>query len=132
MKVYLSGLIIGLPENEAITWRKYVADKLGEKFTCLCPMRYKFDDSDSHSRNEIVSLDKKDIIDCDIVLVNAEKTSWGTGMEIMFGYIHHKIIVTYNSDPEKLSPWVWFHSTKVLKNVDEAIEYVRTVSRNGR
>lgn len=149
-KVYLSGGIKDLSTEAASCWRYAVTEALeiveilktkdkviqqygvgnGEvpvqRFSCLDPMRHNFRDSEFQSQNEIVQLDKADIIACDIMIVNATKPSWGTAMEILFAFQNHKIIVCFTGTKyEEVSKWVAFHSTRVCKTLDEAIEYIK-------
>lgn len=124
--IYLCGGIKDLSIKDQIEWRDKSRDQLWPRFNILNPMRRNFRDDEFQSQNEIVSLDKKDIIESDILLVNATKPSWGTAMEIMFAFARHKIIITFTGDDYKnASPWVAFHSTRVCKTLDEAIKYIK-------
>jgi nucleoside 2-deoxyribosyltransferase len=135
-KIYLCGGIKDLTKEAATEWRIQAIRELESqiingtnyefKFECLDPMRRNFRSNEWQSQNEIVNLDKKDIIECDILLVNATKPSWGTAMEVLFGFEKHKIIVAFTgSDNEKdWNPWLGFHATKLTKTLDEAIAYI--------
>ena len=123
--IYLCGGIKDLSVEQQTVWRNKATEELSN-FKTLDPMRRNFRDSEFQSQNEIVSLDKKDIIECDILLVNATKPSWVTAIEIMFGLDRHKIIVAFTGDNyQKVSPWVAFHSTRVCKTLEEAIAYIK-------
>ena len=123
-KIYLCGGIKDLSVKEANDWR-VKATKILKGFQCLNPMRRNFRDDEFQSQNEIVQLDKADIIDCDILLVNATKPSWGTAMEVLFGFEKHKIIVAFTGEEyKKSSPWLAFHATRVCKNLTEALIYI--------
>jgi len=122
--VYLCGGIMNLSTNEQKDWRENAKEQL-IRFNKLDPMRNNFRDLEQEHRNEIIGFCKKDIIDSDILLVNATKPSWGTAMEIMFAFERNKIIVAFTgNDFEKTSPWVIFHSTRICKTLEEALEYI--------
>jgi len=127
-KIYLCGGIKDLTTEEASEWRNEVKDilKPSRGYKCFDPMRRNFRDSEFQSQNEIVSLDKKDIIDADILLVNATKPSWGTAMEVLFAFERHKIIVSFTGTDNKKdwNPWLGFHSTRLTKTIYEAIDYI--------
>lgn len=145
IKIYLCGPIHGVSDDSHVTWREQAEGYFGgsydsiykprmgdvdyeEKkklFKILNPLRRNFRDNELFSQNEIVQLDKADIMNSDILLVNGMKPGWGTAMEVLFGFIHHKIIVTFTGNSLKeTSPWLAFHSTRVLKSLDEACEYI--------
>lgn len=129
-KVYLCGGIKDLSIAEACNWRdkatKDLSDNLGCNFLTLNPMRRNFRDCEFQSQNEIVQLDKNDIIAADIILVNATKPSWGTAMEVLFAFERNKIIVAFTgTDFKETSPWLAFHATRVCKTYDEAISYIQ-------
>jgi hypothetical protein len=149
-KVYLCGGIKDVSREEASEWRTKAVNELEYQgnttilkilggpdvtrnidsitnFKCLNPMRRNFRSNEWQSQNEIVTLDKKDIIECDILLVNATKPSWGTAMEVLFGFEKHKVIVAFTgSDNEKdWNPWLGFHATKLTKTLDEALDYIK-------
>ncbi len=126
--IYLCGGIKDLSIKEQTEWRDIATKKLQLKFLILNPMRRNFRDCEFESQNEITSLDKKDIIDSDILLVNGTKPSWGTAMEIMFAFERHKIIVIFTGvklKDETNSPWITFHATKCVETLDDAIKYIK-------
>ena len=125
MNIYLCGGIQDLSTAEQTEWRNIATTRLGHLFGIFNPMRRNFRDTELESRNEIVNLDKKDIIDSDILLVNATKPSWGTAMEILFANEHNKIVIAFTGKNYKYtSPWVAYHCTRIVKNLDQAIEYI--------
>lgn len=124
--IYLGGGIMDLSVNESNGWRINATKQLEKEFNILNPMRRNFRDCEFQSQNEIVQLDKNDIINSDILLVNGTKPSWGTAMEVLFAFEKHKIIVTFTGDSfGKTSPWVVFHSTRITKTLNEAIQYIK-------
>jgi len=149
-KIYLCGPIKDISTAEANEWREkaklelegkdfYV--KLGDKiktehspmggFSCLDPMRRQFNDEDQLGVNEIVQMDKKDVEDADILLVNynvarGRTTLCGTSMEVFYAHELGKYIVAFSDlPPEKWSPWMIYHCTRILPSLDDAIEYIK-------
>ena len=75
--------------------------------------------------NEITSFDLEDVRDADILLVNYSKPSIGTSMEVFYAHQQGKHIVAFTSIPEKeWSPWMIKFTTRIVKSLDEAIEYI--------
>ncbi len=129
--IYLAGGIQDLSSKDQNEWREIATKELYPRFNILNPMRRNFRDSEFQSQNEIVQLDKADIVEADILLVNATKPSWGTAMEIIFANMRHKIVVCFTNknykninEKNSISPWVSFHSTRMSKDLDEAIKYI--------
>lgn len=126
-KIYLSGPIMdAMDANEATTWRDRAKMKLGTHFVLLDPMRRNFKDRKVDSANEIVEFDLQDVRDADIVLVNYNKASIGTSMEIF--YAAHdlgKFVIAFSPFSYKeCSPWIVRHCTRILPSLDAAMEYI--------
>ena len=115
-----------LEGGEATTWRERAKERLGTHFTLLDPMRRNFKDREVDSANEIVEFDLQDVRDADILLVNYNKASIGTSMEIF--YAAHdlgKFIVAFSPIPFKeCSPWIVRHCTKILPSLEAAMDYI--------
>ena len=125
--IYLCGGIKDLSVKDQTEWRDSATSQLYPRFKILNPMRRNFRDDEFQSQNEIVNLDKADIMESDIILVNGTKPSWGTSMEILFAFIKHKNVVVFTGTEYKdVSPWVAFHATRICKTMDEAIKYIKT------
>jgi hypothetical protein len=119
--VYLCGAINGCTDQQCKDWRNYTKEKLKGKYEFLDPMRRDFRGKEDSSVKEIVNGDYYDINHTDILLGNANSPSWGTGMEIHYAYqIGKKVILVCNA--ERVSPWLRYHSDKIVKTLDEAIE----------
>ena len=117
--IYLCGAINGCSDQEAKGWREYAKIKLGN-YNILDPMRRDFRGIEDANVENIVAGDYEDIYDSDIILVAADKPSWGTAMEIHQAYMQNKVIITVCSQ-ERISPWLRYHSTAIYKTLDEAI-----------
>ena len=97
-KIYLCGPIMDEHEGEARAWREQAVKLLQKHFILLDPMRRNFKDREVDSANEIVEFDLQDIRDADIILVNYNKNSIGTSMEVF--YASHelkKFVVAFSS-----------------------------------
>ena len=125
--IYLSGPIMDEHEGEARQWREEAKRLLGEKFFLLDPMRRNFKDREVDSANEIVRFDLQDVEDADFILVNYNKASIGTAMEI-FHASHNlgKFIVAFSPfEFTDCSPWMVKYCTKILPSLEDACEYIR-------
>ena len=108
-------------------WRKTAAKKLGRAFKLLDPMRRNFKDREVDSANEIVEFDLQDIRNADLLLVNYNKPSIGTAMEVF--YASHnlgKFVVAFSPFTFKdSSPWMVRYCTKILPSLDASIRYIK-------
>lgn len=114
-------------EGHARAWRKRAKDLLAHDFILLDPMRRNFKDREVDSANEIVEFDLQDIRDADIVLVNYNKASIGTAMEVF--YASHdlkKFVVAFSPFTFKdCSPWMVRFCTKILPSLEDACAYIK-------
>ena len=126
-KIYLSGPIMDEHVEIAATWRERAKQALSQDFILLDPMRRNFKDREVDSANEIVEFDLQDVRDADILLVNYNKPSIGTAMEVFHG-AHNlgKFIVAFSPFSfVDCSPWMVRYCTKILPSLDTAIIYIR-------
>jgi nucleoside 2-deoxyribosyltransferase len=121
MIVYLSGPINGCNDEQAKGWRSRAVQLLPGCET-LDPMREDFRGREHGNLKTIVTKDKKDIQECDVLLVNAERPSWGTAMEIMYGHIHGKRVVGFRADTSP-SPWLDWHC-ELRRTIEDACEAI--------
>lgn len=120
MKVYLCGPIMNCNDSECKDWREYVKSNYNGE--CLDPMLRDYRGKEGDFSIEIVEQDKKDIDECDIVLVNYVKPSIGTSMEMLYAWERDKeIYVVTVEDKEKLSPWLLYHCHVIFKDFDHVI-----------
>lgn len=126
LKVYLSGPIMDEIAGDAADWRAEARRALGGRFAILDPMRRNFKDREVDSANEIVEFDLQDVRDADILLVNYNKASIGTSMEVF--YAAHdlgKFIVAFSPFSfAECSPWMVRFCTKILPSLDAATNYI--------
>ncbi len=127
-KIYLCGPIMDEHEGHARAWRERAKKTLGRNFILLDPMRRNFKDREVDSANEIVEFDLQDVRDADIVLVNYNKNSIGTSMEVF--YASHnlkKFVVAFSPFSfTESSPWMVRFCTKILPDLDLACKYIKS------
>jgi hypothetical protein len=124
VKIYLAGAINGCTDEECIDWREYVKSKVGAENT-LDPMRRDYRGKEMERVNEIVEGDKADIESSTHLMVNFEKASVGTSMEILFAWEKDLPIIVVTPKEIKLSPWLIYHVDKIVHTYDEAIEWCK-------
>ena len=126
-KIYLCGPIMDEIEGHARAWRETANKELGMDFVMLDPMRRNFKDREVDSANEIVEFDLQDVREADIVLVNYNKASIGTAMEVF--YASHdlgKFVVAFSPFTfEECNPWMVKFCTKILPTLEASIEYIK-------
>lgn len=126
--IYLSGPIMDEHLGLARQWREEAKKELSRHFRILDPLRRQFVDREVDSSNEIVEFDLQDVRDADILLVNYNKASIGTSMEV-FHASHNlkKFVVTFSPFSFKdCSPWMVRYSTKILPTLESACSYLIT------
>lgn len=118
MKVYLCGGINGLSDADCNNWRDYAREHL--KCETIDPMRRDYRGVEDQHIADIVAGDLADIDECDFVLANCTRPSWGTAMEIYYAWTRSKRIYAIVKEGMPISPWLRFHST-VLTSFSIAI-----------
>lgn len=125
--IYLCGGINKLSDADAKDWREGAKAALDSMFNFLDPMRRDYRGREAESVREIIDGDMVDIQLSDILLVNASKPSWGTGMETFYAHVLDKTIVIVCPE-DRPSPWLIGHSTVVCKTFVEAFDYLVTLA----
>lgn len=120
--VYLCGPINGCTDEQAKDWREKV--KLSLPST-LDPMRRDYRGREDQNLDKIVELDKIDIAQSDALLVNYDKPSVGTSMEILYAWERGKLVVIVAKEGERLSPWLRYHSHAIFSSFDGAITFIK-------
>ena len=125
--IYLCGPIMDERAGVARNWRKTAVRQLGRSFHMLDPMRRNFKDREVDSANEIVEFDLQDIRSSDILLVNYNKASIGTAMEVFYASNNlGKFVVAFSPfDFKNCNPWMVRYCTKILPSLEAAMEYIR-------
>ena len=113
-------------QDESKTWRQRAKERLAGKFILLDPMRRDFRDREIDSANEIVEFDLQDIRNADILLVNYNKPSIGTSMEVFYaGHDLGKFLIAFSPYTyQDMSPWMVKYCTKILPDLDDALNYI--------
>jgi nucleoside 2-deoxyribosyltransferase len=126
-KIYLCGPIMDEIGGEARHWRETAHQLLGDDFILLDPMRRNFKDREVDSANEIVEFDLQDVRDADILLVNYNKASIGTAMEVFYAaHELRKFVVAFSPfEFQSCNPWMVRFCTKILPTLEEAAAYIR-------
>ena len=126
-KIYLCGPIMDEHEGHAREWRAKAKATLGSEFKLLDPMRRNFKDREVDSANEIVEFDLQDVRDADIVLVNYNKPSIGTSMEVFYAsQVLNKFVIAFSPfDFKNCNPWMVRYCTKILPDLEAALAYIR-------
>jgi nucleoside 2-deoxyribosyltransferase len=126
-RIYLCGPIMDEHEGHARAWRQKAKELLAHDFVLLDPMRRNFKDREVDSANEIVEFDLQDIRDADIVLVNYNKPSIGTSMEVFYAsHDLNKFVVAFSPFSFKdCSPWMVRFCTKILPSLEAACAYIK-------
>lgn len=137
MSVYLAGPIDGVAKEDSHGWREQIKDALPD-IDFLDPLRrdYKEKDTgdivwaDEKFVIELVENDKMDVRNSDVVLVYHDRPSVGTSMEILYAFDRGIYVLTVGCTGKPLSPWITYHSTKIVNSLDEAIEELTKLSED--
>lgn len=124
--VYLCGPINGCTDWECKDWRKHVKQRWAGK--TLDPMRRDYRGREAECVNEIVTLDKVDIANSQIILVNYDKPSVGTSMEVFMAFNWGKLIVVVCKEGTSISPWLRYHSHAIVHSWDAALAFIDEIT----
>lgn len=124
--IYLSGPIMEEHCGIAREWRDTAKQLLEREYRLLDPMRRKFVDREVDSANEIVEFDLLDVRKADIVLVNYNRPSIGTSMEVFYAsHVLGKFVVAFSPyEYRECSPWMVRYCTKILNSLEDAATYI--------
>ena len=125
MKVYLCGPINGCTDAEANDWRTAVKAHFPES---IDPMVRDYRGKEATNYREIVDLDKRDVRAADVVLVNYDKPSVGTSMEVFYGWSIGKPVVVWCRSDAVLSPWLRYHSTAIAHSMTEVLTTMERIA----
>lgn len=122
MKVYLCGPINGCTNEESINWREAAKAVLPDT---LDPMRSDYRGEEDQHVAQIVEGDKADIDESDALLVNYDKPSVGTSMEILYAWEKKKRIIVVARAETPISPWLRYHASQIVNSFDAAFELLK-------
>ena len=87
---------------------------------------YRGRESSYESAHEIITLDKMDIDNSDFLIVNYDKPSVGTSMEVLYAWERGKPVVLISQvEFNNIPPWMIYHSTKIVYNQVDAIKWIK-------
>ena len=130
-KVYLCGAINGCTDNEAMGWRRNATLLLADNgFQAVDPMARDYRGKEDQNWQAIVEGDLEDIRSVGSLLVNAERASWGTAMEIHAAWTMGLQVVAFVPSGKPVSPWLRYHTRdNIAPNLDAAVvQLVRLLS----
>jgi nucleoside 2-deoxyribosyltransferase len=110
MKTYLCGPIMDCSDSECRDWRAVAKRLLMTGTADPMDRDYRGHEGDPALAAEIVENDKKDINSCEFLLVNYDKPSVGTSMEILYAFERGKQVFLVHPPGAKLSPWLNYHA----------------------
>lgn len=117
--LYLCGPINGCTDEECRDWRAYVTAAWGGR--SIDPMLRDYRGREAEAFREIVELDKIDVTEADIILVNYDKPSVGTSMEVLYAWERGKRVIVVCREDAVISPWLRYHAHHIVHSFDEAL-----------
>ncbi len=128
LTVYLSGPMADCTLEEQTCWRNKMKEDLPD-VEFLDPCRREFKEYESmETAIEIVEKDKEDVDNSDVIFVFHNKPSVGTSMEILYAFEKGKYVLTVHATGMPLSPWILYHSSMVVKTIEEATEVLKSIA----
>ena len=121
VRPYLCGPINGCTDSEANDWRTSVLSVYPRSIN---PMVRDYRGIEDVSYREIVDLDKRDVRECDVVLVNYCKPSVGTSMEVFYAWTIGTPVIVWCPEGSSISPWLRYHSTTFVHTLDSAVDAI--------
>jgi len=118
--LYLCGPINGCTDAECTDWREYA--KTLWAGAVLDPMCRDYRGIEDAAWRDIVELDKIDVTNADVLLVNYDKPSVGTSMEILYAWERGKLVVVVAAPDARISPWLRYHSHRIVHSFAEAVQ----------
>lgn len=125
MKIYLCGPINGCTDEECNDWRGFITAFLPTGWEAIDPMRRDYRGREAESYSEIVELDKRDVRECDAVVVSYSKPSVGTAMEVFYAWTLGTPVIVVCAEDTVLSPWMRYHATTIRHNYDDCVTWLR-------
>lgn len=125
MKPYLCGPINGCTDAEANNWRDAVTEVFPESIN---PMKRDYRGKELTNYREIVDLDKRDIRGAEVMLVNYDKPSVGTSMEIFYAWQLGIPVVVWADKETRMSPWMLYHSTAIVHSLAEVVAKLKEIA----
>ena len=123
--IYLCGPT-NYSDSENSDWREQVTSELIiSEFSTIDPTRRDYRTCEEDCVNEIVQLSKIDIENSDVVLAYCQKLSVANSMEIYYAWVINVPVVCVVPYGSRISPWLRYHSTKIVRDINDAVEWVK-------
>lgn len=116
--VYLCGAINAQSDDACKGWREEAKQRL-TKHQIRDPMRRDYRGQEAGNVTQIVVGDLDDIRMSDVVLVNAQRPSWGTAMELYQAHLWGKRVLAFGAG-DRPSPWL-LHHAKLVPTLEDAL-----------
>ena len=137
LKIYLAGKMSGLTHSEMNNWRYVLKNKLvstadhrGYKAYVVNPVDYYgFEEVKHQNEREVKDFDLSHVLSSDIIIVNLDglSTSDGTKYELHDARKANIPVIAFGeySLYEELHPWTKDNVTRVEKNMEDVVKYIR-------
>lgn len=129
LRVYLCGPINGCDDSECRDWRERF--KKVKFIQWIDPLDRDYRSIEDFHVDAIVQGDMNCIQACDVVLMNFTKPSVGSSMEVFFAHSIGKPVVVLHSAPGRLSPWLQYHSEKVVFTEEAVLLWLKEFEQIG-
>lgn len=124
-RVYLAGPIANCDDEECADWRNWATGVFhANGVEVENPMDRDMRGVKNFDIRALVEGDKAAIDRCSHILVHWSRIGAGSAMELIYGWERKKKIVIVNAAWGPLSPWLRYHSHRVVDDLDEGIRFV--------
>lgn len=128
--LYCGGPIQNCTHHEIHGWREELKRLVPSNFVVVDPSDRVVSDYSkltSRERRELVERDLDDIFNCDALVFNAWRPSFGSPQEIVYGHLNRIPVVTVYPcvDVNQASPWLTYHSDRIVTSVAAAVEFLK-------
>lgn len=121
MRLYLAGPINGCSDSECVDWRERVKLSCHREIEIIDPMSRDYRGYENKNVISIVHGDKEDIHSSHAIIANTNKPSWGTAMEIFWGWSLGIPTHAFMEDPSSASPWIKYHCRTISSSERKAL-----------
>ena len=128
--VYLAGPIEGCNNNEINQWRSKCNLSFDDFILGINPYRAEMSNDTPESRKRIAMKNYMDTQSSDLILaylpktINERRHSYGTTMEIAWGYSLRKPVVIVSDDPQVQDHPLMDMSGAMFEELDDGIDYI--------
>ena len=128
--VYLAGPIEGCSNHEINQWRQKCYTGFNDFIVGVNPYRAEREADDPEARKRIVMKNYMDTQSSDLILaylpktINERRHSYGTTMEIAWGYSLRKPVVIVSDDPQVQDHPLMDMSGAMFEELDDGIDYI--------